>query len=215
MEFVCDPTQHKVLRDSQGLNFTFPLPRHMWPTLTTTTTSRHARIAGSTEALLLRRSPLLSIPVSDTLIAHTSYSSIPSRTHSATMCTQVTHEYTVCKHKVVERIPCAASRRGPCGVSTPRTVVHHSKCYKCGGGGWSVRLGLIIEAHITSPCWPCVEWWRSEFRAVGLQHSALSMSEMGAWRRVGRARIESDYGLGWEDNGVSRPGVGACDVVWT
>lgn len=50
------------------------------------------------------------------------------------MCTEVTHEYTACKHKVVEKVACAVSRRMTCNNTTHRTVVHHQKCYSCGGG---------------------------------------------------------------------------------
>jgi hypothetical protein len=51
------------------------------------------------------------------------------------MCTEVTHEYSVCKHQVIQKVPCATSHRAPCGVISPRTVVHQTKCYQCGGAG--------------------------------------------------------------------------------
>lgn len=50
----------------------------------------------------------------------------------ATMCTRVIHNYG-CGHQVVEKAPCATSRRAACGELKTKTVKHEEKCDKCDG----------------------------------------------------------------------------------
>ncbi len=46
------------------------------------------------------------------------------------MCTKIVHEYS-CGHKITEMATCAASRRGPCGVSNTKIIKHSEKCDDC------------------------------------------------------------------------------------